>query len=88
MSPGVEPLTPSRTLSRFAEMAAIAHMWIALVPLRRRILLSSRRHAVDDRYADQTENTYSDPLLGHVQQVGADRQADDEYDVAGDVNPE
>jgi hypothetical protein len=56
--------------------------------LRRRILLSSCRDAVDDRYADQTENTYSDPFLGHVQQVGADRQADDEYDVADDVNPE
>jgi hypothetical protein len=56
--------------------------------LGRRILLSRRRHAVDDRYADQTENTYSDPFLGHVQQVGADRQADDEYDVADDVNPE
>jgi hypothetical protein len=56
--------------------------------LGRRVLLSSRRHAVDDRDADQTENTYSDPLLGHVQQVSADRQADYEYDVADDVNPE
>ena len=56
--------------------------------LRRRILLSSRRHAVDDRYADQTENAYSDPLLRHVQQVSTDRQADNQYDVADDVNPE
>jgi hypothetical protein len=29
--------------------------------------LSSRRHAVDDRYAYQTENAYSDPFLRHVQ---------------------
>jgi hypothetical protein len=69
-------------------MAAIAHLWIAVLPLGWRILLSSRRHAVDDRYADQTDNTYTDPLLRHVQQVGADRQADNQYDVAEDVNPE
>jgi hypothetical protein len=53
-----------------------------------RILLSSSRHAVDDRDADQTENAYADPPLRHVQQVGADRQADNKYGVAGDVNPE
>ena len=56
--------------------------------LRRRILLSSRRHAVDDRYADQTENADSNPLLRDMQQAGADRQADNQYDVADDVNPE
>ena len=56
--------------------------------LGRRIPVSSRRHAVDDRYADQTENADSDPLLRHVQHVGPDRQADNQYDVAGDVNPE
>jgi hypothetical protein len=43
---------------------------------------------MDDRYADQTENAYSDPLLRHVQQVGAGRQADNQYDVADNVNPE
>jgi hypothetical protein len=43
---------------------------------------------VDDRYANQTENAYSDPLLRHMQQVGTDRQADNEYDVADDVNSE
>src|SRR5437016_5203029 len=52
-----------------------------------RILLSSRSHAVDDRDADQADNTYSDPVLRHVQQVGTDRQADNQYDVAYDVNP-
>ena len=60
----------------------------AVLPLGRRILLSSRRHPVNDRYADQTENTDSDPLLGHVQQVGTDRQADNQYDVADNVKPE
>jgi hypothetical protein len=43
---------------------------------------------MDDRYADQTENAYSDPPLRHVQQVGASRQADNQYDVADNVNPE
>jgi hypothetical protein len=43
---------------------------------------------VDDRYADQTENAYSDPFLRHVQQVGTDRQADSQYDVPNDENPE
>jgi hypothetical protein len=43
---------------------------------------------VDNRYTDQTENAYSDPLLWHVQQVGADRQTDNQYDVASDVYPE
>jgi hypothetical protein len=43
---------------------------------------------VNDRYADQTENTDSDPLLGHAQQVGTDRQADNQYDVADNVKPE
>lgn len=46
-------------------------LWIAVLPLGWRILLSSRPHAVDDRYADQTDDAYSDPLLGHMQQVGA-----------------
>jgi hypothetical protein len=43
---------------------------------------------VDDRYADQTDNAYSDPLLRRMQQVGGGRQADNQYDVADDVNPE
>jgi hypothetical protein len=43
---------------------------------------------VDDRDADQTDNAYSDPLLRHVHQVGTDRQTDNQYDVAYDVNPE
>jgi hypothetical protein len=43
---------------------------------------------VDDRYADQTENTYADPLLRHLQQVGAERQPDYQYNVADDVNSE
>ncbi len=46
------------------------------LPLGWRIFLSSRRHAVDDRYADKTDNAYANSLLWHVQQVGADREAD------------
>jgi hypothetical protein len=57
-------------------------------PLGRRILLSSRRDAVDDRYADQTENAYADPLQRHMKEVGTERQADNQYAVADDVNPE
>lgn len=53
-----------------------------------RVLLPSRRHAVDDRYADQTKNAYTDPFLRHVKHVGADRQTDNEYDVTDDVNSE
>jgi hypothetical protein len=43
---------------------------------------------MDDRYANQTDNAYSDPLLRHVQQVGTHRQADNQYDVADQINPE
>jgi hypothetical protein len=53
-----------------------------------RVLLPSRSDAVDDRYADQTKNAYTDPFLWHVQHVGADRETDNKYDVADDVNPE
>ena len=65
----------------------LSGLWFAVLPLGWRILVSSRLNAVDDRYADQTENAYSDPLIRHVQQVGTDRQADNQYDVAYDVNP-
>jgi hypothetical protein len=50
--------------------------------------VSRGRYAVDDRYPDQAEHAYSDPSLGHVQQVGTDRQADNQYDVADEKNPE
>jgi len=68
--------------------ASVDDEYSGLKLLGRRILLSSRSHAVDDRDADQTDNAYSDPLLRHVHQVGTDRQADNQYDVAYDVNPE
>jgi len=62
--------------------------FVSPLSLGRRILLASRRHAVNDRDADQTEHAHSDPFLRDVKHVGADRNAGDEYDVAGDVNPE
>jgi hypothetical protein len=60
---------------------------VVILP-RHRILLPSRRHAVDDCDPDKAQNEYSDPLLRHVQQVSAQRKPDNEYDVTGDVNPE
>lgn len=63
-------------------------LWIAVLPLGRRILLSRCRDAVDDRYADQTENAYANPLQRHMKQVGTERQSDNQYDVADDVNLE
>ena len=56
-------------------------------PLGLWILLSGRRHAMDDRQADQTENTHPDLLHRHVEQIGSDRQAGDQYDVSDEVNP-
>lgn len=51
------------------------------------ILLSGGRHAMDDRHADQTENADPDPLHRHVEEIGSDRQAGDQYDVSNQVNP-
>ena len=61
---------------------------IAVFPLGRRVLLSSRRHTVDDRYADQTENSYPRSTSGA--RAGCERRSppDNQYDLAGDVNPE
>jgi len=42
---------------------------------------------MDDRQADQTENTHPDPLHRHVEQIGSDRQAGDKYDLSDEVNP-
>ena len=55
--------------------------------LGRRIFLAGRGNTVDYRYADQTDNAHSDPLLWHVQHVGADRQTYDQNDISGDVDP-
>ena len=38
--------------------------------LRWLIFLSGCNHAMGDSQADQTENTYPDPLRRHVEQVG------------------
>jgi hypothetical protein len=43
---------------------------------------------MDDRQADQTEYAHSDPLHWHVEQIGSDRQAGDQYDVSDEVNTE
>jgi hypothetical protein len=56
--------------------------------IRWRILLSGRRHAMDDGHAYQTDNAHHDPLLWRVEQVRAHGQADDQYDVPDDVDAE
>jgi len=58
-----------------------------MLPLGLWILLSGRRHAMDDRQADQTENAHPDPLHRHVEQIGSNRQPGDQYDVSDEVNP-
>ena len=41
---------------------------------------------MDDGHADQADNAHTDPLRRHVEQVGTNRHADDEYDVSNDVD--
>ena len=50
------------------------------------ILLSGRGHAMDDRHAGQTQTAHPDPLHRHVEQIGSDCQARDQYGVSDEVN--
>ena len=42
---------------------------------------------MQNRYADQTDNSNTDPLRRHVEHVGTDRQANDQDDVPYDIDP-
>jgi hypothetical protein len=43
---------------------------------------------MNNRHAHQTNNAHTDPLRRQVQQVGSDRQADDQDNVPHDIDPE
>src|SRR4029453_12911172 len=77
---------PGDRSTRSGRPAARGNARREMLPLGLCILLSGRRHAMDDRHADQTENTHPDPLHRHVEHIGSDRQASDQYDVSDEVN--